>query len=87
MEKNRSVRCKFYCTSVAQTANQPSTNDPNAGKVVQEQIALAPVYGEDNKPWSKFTPCGSMQLTITNPDALGAFVPGQVYFIDISAAE
>lgn len=88
MEKNRSVRCKFYCNSVAQTASQPNAQRPEgAGKVMQEQITLSPVYGDENKPWSQFTPCGSMSLTITNPDALGSFVPGEVYFIDISPAD
>lgn len=86
MEKNRSVRCKFYCTSVAQTASQPAAEGATPGPVTQEQITLAPVYGEANKPWSQYTPCGQLQLTITNPDALGAFKPGEVYFIDISPA-
>ncbi len=87
METNRSVRCKFYCTSVAQTAGQPNSQTGPKAEVTQEQITLAPVYGEENKPWSKFTPCGSMQLTITNPDAIGAFKPGEVYLIDIKPAD
>lgn len=90
MEKNQSVRCKFYCTSVAQTANAPAAPDDtariDAGKVTQDQITLAPVYGDENKPWSKYTPCGQLQLTITNPDVIGSFTPGQAYFIDITPA-
>lgn len=86
MEKSQSVRCKFYVVSVAQTASQPSTEATNA-PIGQEQIELAPVYGDDNKPWSKFTPCGRLSLTITNPDVIGQFKPGQVHFIDITVAD
>ena len=30
---------------------------------------LDAVTGEENKPWSKFTPTGALQFTVTNPDA------------------
>jgi len=80
------VRAKFYVTSVARTASQPTaTGTP--GAPVSEQITLAPVYGEENKPWSQYTPCGQLQMTITNPAALGAFEPGKAYYLDISPAE
>jgi hypothetical protein len=83
MEKSRNVRCKFYVVSVAQTASQPSTEAATA-PVTQEQITLAPVYGDENKPWSKFTPCGQLQLTITNPDVIGQFKPGELFFVDLT---
>lgn len=31
--------------------------------------ALTAVVGEENKPWSKFTPSGSLQFTVTNEKA------------------
>lgn len=87
MEKSRSVRCKFYVTSVAQTASGPAPAEGPPPSITQEVVRLAPVYGDENKPWSKFTPCGSLELTITNPEVIGTFVPGQVHYVDISVAD
>lgn len=35
----------------------------------QVNYILYPVSGEENKPWSKFTPSGNLTFTVTNPDA------------------
>lgn len=86
MDKGRSVRCKFYVTSVAQSASAPSP-EAATGPVTQEQITLAPVYGDENKPWSKYTPCGQVSLTVTNPEVIGQFKPGELYFVDLTPAE
>ncbi len=79
------TRCKFYCASVAATANGPTDKVPTP-PVEQEEITLLPVYGDANKPWSKFTPMGQMRFTVTNPDVIGKFVPGKAYYIDIAEA-
>lgn len=56
----------------------------------QEAVQLYPVYSADpnseNAKWAKATPGGSLQLTISNPDAFGAFEPGKEYFVDIAPA-
>ena len=43
-----------------------------------ETVQLQAVYGdsEENKTWSKWTPSGSLQLSVTNPAVFGEFVPG-----------
>ena len=72
------IRAKFVCNSV--TLNQYE----------QDVVKLSPVYGPDgtaNAAWSKATPSGSLELTITNPEARGQFQPGKSYFLDISPAE
>lgn len=40
---------------------------------------------EDNT-YSKFTPCGSVELTITNPELEGKFKPGQQFYVDFTEA-
>ena len=76
----RKLRAKFYVRSVAQNGRQ-------AEGVDSEVLHLDPVYGDDNEPWSKYTPSGHLEMHVTNPDAFGAFEPGQLVWLDISPAE
>jgi hypothetical protein len=41
---------------------------------------------EDNT-FAKFTPSGSLELTITNPDLIGKFNPGDTYYLDFIKAD
>jgi hypothetical protein len=70
------VRAKFDCVSVAK------------GKETKDVNFLAAVEGEENKEWSKWTPSGSLLMSISN-DAVAsyAFEDGKSYFLDISPAE
>ncbi|GEM_PF-4980822 len=40
----------------------------------------------ENKTFSLATPAASASLSITNPDAFGAFLPGKEYYVDFSEA-
>jgi hypothetical protein len=73
------VRAKFYVTSIQHHHTQ------SPGYVCAE-IKLAPVYGDENKPWSQATPQGQIAMTITNPDAIDAFELGKFYFVDFTPA-
>ena len=61
-----------------------------------EIIKAAPVCG--NKPFgpngesedntfAKFTPSGSLELTVNNPELLGKIKPGQNFYVDFTLAE
>lgn len=43
--------------------------------LARDSVKLRPVYGdsEENKTWSKWTPAGSLELVIDNPEALALF--------------
>lgn len=41
---------------------------------------------EDNQ-FAKFSPSGSLTLTVANPALLGKFKPGEKYYLDFSKAE
>ncbi|VGF14926.1 MULTISPECIES: hypothetical protein [Klebsiella pneumoniae complex] len=41
----------------------------------------------DNETWSKYTPCGQLQMVISNPAAFEQFEQGKEYFIDIMLAD
>jgi hypothetical protein len=57
-------------------------------QVTQVQVTLQPVYDDGaNSQWSKYTPSGQLQLTITNPEAYKQFELGKAYFVDFSPAD
>lgn len=61
-----------------------------------ETVKMAPVCGsapfgkdgesEDNT-FARYTPSGSLSLSITNPALLGQFKPGQKFYADFTPAE
>lgn len=53
-----------------------------------ETVIMHPVYGtgEENKNYSEATPCGLIELTITNKAAWGFFVKDKEYFVDFTPA-
>lgn len=73
------IVCKFHCQSVKVNVDQ-------AGAHSSEEIEMHAVYGDANKPWSKFTPSGSFRVQITNPDAMGKFRPGKQYLLHVEEA-
>ena len=67
----------------------------NFGNNVQK-VKMQPVCG--NKPFgpkgesedntfARYSPSGSLELTITNPDLFGKIQPGQKFYVDFSSAE
>lgn len=71
------VRAKFRCNTVQQFEGG------------QEKVDFMPVTtgSEENKTWSKYTPSGSLSMTITAEGAVGQFKPGKEYYLDIVPAE
>jgi len=78
-----SVRAKVRCTVVSK---QACNYGNNAGTIEQVKVELTPVMDSGNSTWSKWTPGGSIQLTITNPEAYEQFKPGETYFVDFTPA-
>jgi len=61
-----------------------------------EVIKAAPVCGDtpfgtngesEDNTFARFTPSGSLLLTINNPDLLGKIKPGQKFYVDFTLAE
>ena len=70
------IKAKMRCDSVTKNSYD------------QEVVRLGAVYGdgEENKSYSLATPSASVELTISNPDAFGAFVPKGEYYVDFTPA-
>jgi hypothetical protein len=75
------VRAKFYVSEVKHVGTPGS--EPCA------TIVMAPVFGsygdgKDNESWSKYTPSGKLEMTVTNPGAIDQFAVGQAYYLDFT---
>ena len=70
------IVAKFVCQSVAIHRYSPKADK-------HEIVQLQAVTGDENKPWSKFTPSGQLTMTIDNPSAQGQLEPGRAYKITI----
>jgi hypothetical protein len=70
------VKAKFDCVSAVK------------GEETTDVNFLATVSGEENKEWAKWTPSGSLFISINNDAvASNAFIPGKSYFLEFSPAE
>ena len=78
MEKRVKVQAKFFVKEIRHIHQ--------GGEEALAEVVMAPVYGAENKPWSKFTPQGEIKMSITNPSAIAAFESGRAYFGDFTLA-
>jgi hypothetical protein len=78
------VRAKMRC--IEKTQRTSGSQYGEAKPVDTEEVKLAPVTGPGNEAWSKWTPCGSVSMTITNPEAVAQFEVGKDYFLDFTPA-
>jgi hypothetical protein len=73
------VRAKFKCDSKVLT-------EQGGSEVCRLNFSASHGDGKDNKDWSKWTPAGSLSMTISNPEAFGWFEQGAEYYLDFSKA-
>lgn len=76
------TRLKMQCTSVQQVMSTDKKS------VDSEQIRFECVFGDKdgkgvNAVWSKFTPSGTLQFSVTNPDVIGTIKAGAFYLVDL----
>jgi hypothetical protein len=67
--------------------NSVKTCHGNDGEPNQQEIALSAVYsnkeGSANAQWSRWTPCASLTMTVSNTAAFGKVLPGQFVYVDL----
>jgi len=78
------TRCKFAVIKVAKHGYQGMKED-----LKQETVTLWAVYGNDgeNQSFAAATPCGTLDITVTNPAVIGTFKLGSCYYLDLIPAE
>lgn len=70
------------CVEKVQRTSSSAYGPP--APVDSEAVELVPVNGKGNEDWSRWTPSGSLKLTITNPEAVKQFEVGKDYFVDFT---
>ena len=77
------VRAKMKCTEIAtRESNRYDSETRQLIPGTNEVVKLSAVMGDENKPWSEYTPQASVEMYITNPDAVRQFKVGGLYFVD-----
>lgn len=74
------VRCKMFVTE------RKDQIQAYPGSKASTVVKLTAASGEENKTWSTWTPSGSIELYINNPEAYAAFELGAYYFVDFEKA-
>lgn len=80
---NSILRAKMQVDSVTQDLN-------GAGEITSEQVKLSAVYGpegSENAEWAQWTPYASLEMSITNPAAMGKLRRGQELYVDFTPVE
>jgi hypothetical protein len=73
------VRAKFWVQGISHSHVEAPE--------VFATVTLAPVYDDKNKDWSKHTPQGRIEMSITNASAIDQFELGKQYYVDFSPAD
>jgi hypothetical protein len=86
------VRAKFKATRKISHMTHVENPDksPTAVRYIEKEVGtveMTPVQGDDNKPWSVYTPSGKIEMTINNPSAYDQFKLGEEYFVDFTPAK
>lgn len=76
------ILAKFVVIEKTDQFNQWSTP---VGKN-SSRVKLGCANGPQNKTWAKYTPSGTIEMTIDNPDAFEAFQLGQAYLVKFEEA-
>ena len=75
--RERKLRAKFTCNDIHSDGS----------------VKLSAVYGtndkdnEENNQFSEATPCGELDMVVSNPSAKGFFEIGKDYYLDFTEAE
>ncbi|HKN69978.1 MAG TPA: hypothetical protein VJX30_03040 [Terriglobales bacterium] len=80
MEQTAVLRLKMMVNTVKTVHGQE-------GEPYQQELALSAVYsskeGSANAQWSKWTPCASLSMTVSNTAAFDKLRPGQFMYVDL----
>jgi hypothetical protein len=64
-----------------------SITDYGSSKGVKMHPVTSPGHNDVNKSWSKWTPEGSFEMRITNPEAFNQFQVDRDYFVEFTPAD
>ena len=80
------MRAKFYITGIEQFGEPVSQERVNFSAVGKSNGYGADGLDDDNT-YARYSPSGSLSLTIANPALLGKFAAGEKFYLDFTPAE
>ena len=80
------MRAKMYVTMVTKDISRENGNEVLHMHAVSKSTAYPADGYDENNTYAKFSPSGSVQLTIANPALFGKFKAGDQYYIDFTKA-
>jgi hypothetical protein len=72
-----SVRAKFTVQEVTRFSYSDSATRVKLSAVCADEV-------EENQRYHRYTPSGSIELTIDNPPASAVFAPGRTFYVDFT---
>lgn len=82
------VRAKMYVNTVSRQTHQPGDGvDPVVTEIVKMHAVTSSKSDAANTQWAKWTPCGSLELQISNPGAQERLKPGMFFYVDLIPCE
>jgi len=84
MESQRQVQALFQCNDVLE---RKAADGSASAQIVRLNAFYAPDPNNVNHAFWKATPTGSIEMTISNPSAFDAFVPGGKYLLTFERVE
>lgn len=84
MEQSRQIQALFQVNDVLE---RKATDGSVSSQIVRLNAVYAPDPKNVNHAFWKATPTGSMEMTINNPSAFDAFVPGGKYLLTFERVE
>lgn len=73
------TRARFVCNSV--------TNFPHGPNDVNLRVEMEADTNSNEHNFTRYTPCGSLSMDVTNPALGGFFIPGKTYYLDFTPVE
>jgi len=88
MKNQVAMRAKV---SVTRVSKNPDTSKPTLQEVLTFNFpckdGVYPADGSDeDQQFARFTPSGSLELTIANPNLIGRFAVGDTFYLDFITA-
>lgn len=84
------MRAKMKLESITSNRYTPDQKFGDSEKLTFRAVAKSTSYPEDgtdeDNTYAKFSPSGSIELTVANPALLGQFNPGETYYVDFTPA-
>lgn len=77
----------FRAKMVVQSVEKSTNADSIKAMPVSGKAPYGPDGESEDNTFARYTPSGSLQLSITNPELVGKIQPGDTFYVDFTKVE